>query len=130
MGRLEKVHGMVEGPWFELPDINQLQIAADTWFAGDPMNHGMNQQFLTTFAIYLVKHFRAEEARLEQAHAPGQRWHLKEHHRLVRHLRDLMLDVELGLDVTKGIRRLLEAWRVHQESVALRQEARVPSSGN
>lgn len=130
MGRLEKVHGVAEGPWFEMPDVNQLQIAADAWFASDARDQGMNQRFLTTFAIYLVKHFRAEEARLEQAHAPGQRWHLKEHHRLVRQLRDVMLDVELGLDVTGGIHRLLETWRIHQEIAALRRDARRPSIGN
>jgi hypothetical protein len=130
MGRLGKLHGLVEGPWFEMPDVNQLQRAADTWFAGDSLRQGMNQQFMTTFAIYLVKHFRAEEARLERAHAPGQRWHLREHHRIVRQLRDLMIDMELGLDVTNGIHRLLEAWRIHQESAALRRDPRRHAVGN
>ena len=122
MGRLEKVTGMVEKPWFEIPDVNQLQIFTDTWLASDSLDQGMNQQFLTKFAIYLVKYFRTEEARLEQAYAPGQQWHLKEHHRIVRQLRDLMLDAEFGLDVTSGIYRLLKTWRVHREFATLRHE--------
>ena len=126
MGKLGKTQGVVAGNWYATSDVNQLKMAANTWVASEPKDRESNRQFMTTFAVYLVKHFRAEEGRLERTHAPGQPWHLREHRRLVRKLRDLLGDMELGLDVTDGIRRLLEAWHVHQESAALRRETRSP----
>jgi hemerythrin len=96
-------------------------MAAAAWCAADPAERPSNRQFLAMFAIYLVKHFRAEETRLDRAAAPDRAWHRMEHRRLVRQLRDVMMDLDLGLEVTAAIHGFLDAWRLHQESVSPRR---------
>ena len=122
MGTLGNPKGTDHGPWSPAPDVDQLRMAAASWCAGgsgDPLSNG---RFLSMFAVYLVKHFRAEEDRLDRAKAPDRVWPRQEHRRLVKQLPELLADMELGLDVTRGIHGFLDAWRLHQESVSLRAD--------
>jgi hemerythrin len=131
MGKLSKhvrvVQGM-EGQPFPARDVDQLNRLAEAWRDRAPMERFSNRQFLTTFAIYLVKHFRAEEFRLQRMAAPGLTWHKQEHRQLVRQIWALMNDEALGLDMTDGIQTFLEAWRLHQEVSSRRRDAVPPLS--
>jgi hemerythrin len=104
------------------PDVEQLKVAGETWLRGASKDRLSNRLFLDLFAVYLVKHFRAEETRLQRMADPGLPWHRQEHRRLVRQTWGLMSDDLLGLDVTDGIHRILEAWALHQVSASLRPE--------
>ncbi|NWJ40989.1 MAG: hemerythrin family protein [Geothrix sp.] len=123
MGKLAKASGAMAGGWQVAPDVEQLSAAAAAWRAEGLGDRSSNRQFLATFAIYLVKHFRTEEDRLERVNAPGWAWHRREHRRLVKQLRDLMNDLDLGLEVSPRIHQFLEAWRIHQETASLRRDA-------
>jgi hemerythrin len=96
-------------------------MAAAAWRAGAPADRRSNRLFLALFAVYLVKHFRTEEHRLDRTKAPDRARHRMEHRRLVRQLRDVMMDLDLGVEVTQAIHGFLEAWRLHQESASLRR---------
>ena len=122
MGKLDTTRGASDGQWFEAPDVVLLKTAAEGWREGAAKDRLSNRRFLDLFAVYLVKHFKAEEARLKAKDAPGQAWHRQEHLRIVRRIWDLMSDVSLGLEVTDGIHRLLEAWFLHQEAAAQRRD--------
>lgn len=121
MSSLGNVSGVVQGRWVPVPDVDHLRTAAASWCAGDPEDQLSSRLFLSMFAVYLVKHFRTEDERLDRTKAPDRIWHHKEHRRLVRQLRDLMTDIALELDVTLGIHAFLETWRLHQESASLRR---------
>ena len=121
MGAFGKARGMAETPWSPMPDVDHLRMAATAWCMADPAERPSNGQFLAMFAVYLVKHFRAEENRLDRTMAPDRVWHRKEHRRLVQQLHDVMIDMDLGLEVTGAIHGFLEAWRLHQESASLRR---------
>jgi hypothetical protein len=98
-----------------LSEAEELRMVAEAWQEG---SGGLpNRLFLSMFAIYLVKHFRAEEDQLDRTNAPDRNSHRHEHHRLVQQLRNLMSDTEFGLEVTRGIQTFLEDWRHHQEGV-------------
>lgn len=129
MGKLAKTSMTTEGRWQAAPDVEQLSMAAQAWRTEDRRDQSSDRRFLAIFAIYLVKHFRAEEDRLERMNAPGWKWHRREHRRLVKQLRDLMNDLDLGLEVTPRIHGFLEAWRIHQETASLRRDA-VSSRGH
>ena len=123
MGKLAIPRNRTEGHWQAAPDVEQLSMAAQAWCMEDLRDRSSDRCFLATFAIYLVKHFRAEESRLERMNAPGWKWHRREHRRLVKQLRDVMNDLELGLEVTPRIHGFLEDWRIHQETASLRRDA-------
>ena len=123
MGKLGRPEVTAEVPWAAVPDVEQLSQAAEVWLGQMPRDPLANRRFLDRFAIYLVKHFRAEETRLERLRDPGLSWHRGEHCRLVRRIWELMSDEALGLDRTEGITAFLEAWRVHQEAAAYRPGA-------
>lgn len=110
---------IMHGP--EPPDVGQLRRAILAWGKAAPGDQTMNGQFLSTFAVYLVKHFREEEARL--AHGPSQDAARRrmEHRRLVERLGHLMGDLARGLDVDSGIKGFIRVWQAHQEAVALRK---------
>ncbi len=123
MGKLGRPEVTAEVPWAVVPDVEQLNQAAEAWLGlvlRDPL---ANRRFLDRFATYLVKHFRAEETRLERLRDPGLSWHRGEHRRLVRRIWELMSDEALGLDMTEAIHAFLEAWRAHQEAAAYRPGA-------
>jgi len=123
MGKLAKAGSAAGARWHEAPDVEQLRLAAAAWTGDELRDRASDRLFLATFAIYLVKHFRAEEDRLERTNVPGWKWHRREHRRLVKQLRDLMDDLLLGLEVTPRIHQFLEAWRIHQDNVSLRKDA-------
>jgi hemerythrin len=122
MGKLGRTDRMEAGSWLVAPDLTQLNLAASAWRDRGARDQRSNRQFLDLFAVYLVKHFRAEEVRLECQNDPGLVWHRREHRRLVRRIWDLMSDERLGLDVTEGIHQFLEAWLLHQLSVGARMD--------
>ena len=128
MGKLGRPDVTTEVPWAVVPDVEQLNQAAEAWLSLVPRDPRVNRRFLDRFATYLVKHFRAEETRLERLRDPGLCWHRGEHRRLVRRIWELMSDEALGLDMTEGICAFLEAWRIHQEAAAYRPGASGPSS--
>jgi hypothetical protein len=105
--------------WLVLPDVDQLQRAAQAWRGLECADPQRDRAFLSTFAVYLVKHFRAEEDRLDRAKTPDRAWHRAEHRRLVQHLHGVMGDVERGLEAAPAIHGLLEAWQAHQQRSAL-----------
>ena len=109
--------------WCPVPDLDHLRRAASSWCVGAPADRQSNRLFLSLFAVYLVKHFRTEENRLDRTQAPDRAWHRKEHRRLVQHLRDVMMDQDqdLGVEVTQAIHGFLEAWRIHQAFACLRR---------
>ncbi len=123
MGKLAKTSTTTEGCWQAAPDVEQLSRAAQAWRREELRDQSSDRRFLATFAIYLVKHFRAEESRLERMNAPGWKWHRREHRRLVKQLRAVMNDLDLGLEVSPRIHGFLEAWRIHQETASLRRDA-------
>jgi len=70
----------------------------------------MNRRFLAVIAVHLVNQLRVEEARLRQSNPEGLTLQLTMNHALAQSLRELMLDADLGLDVTAGLRAFLGAW--------------------
>jgi hemerythrin len=122
MSRVRKARVEVEERWFEAPYLTQLKMAAVAWRDGASKDLFSNHRLLDLFAVVMVKHFKAEEIRLERMHDTGLAWHRREHFQLVRQLWELMSDEHLGLDVTEGIHRFLEAWLLHEEPGYLRRE--------
>ena len=116
-----KAEGAVDAPWCPVLDVDHLRMAAASWCVGAPADRQSNRLFLSLFAVYLVKHFRTEEDQLDRTQAPDRAWRRKEHRRLVQHLRDVMLDQDLGVELTQAIHGFLEAWRIHQASACLRR---------
>lgn len=106
-------------PWSVLPDVEQLQRVVDVWRGRDHDDPQRDRAFLSTFAVYLVKHFRAEEDRLDRAKAPDRTWHRAEHRRLVQQLHSVMCDLELGLEAAPAIHGFLDAWQLHQQAAPL-----------
>ena len=92
-------------------------MEAEAWLeqAGPYVDERCNRRFLSTFAIYLVKQFRSEEERLRLARHQDLKCRINDNHRLAQHLRELMLDLDLGIDVTRGIRTFLGAWMRHRQ---------------
>ncbi len=123
MGNLGRPEISAERSWIAVSDVEQLNQAAEAWLGLVPSDPLTNRRFLDRFAIYLVKHFRSEETRLERLQDPGLPWHRGEHRRLVRRIWELMSDEALGLDMTESIQGFLEAWRIHQEAAAYRPGA-------
>ena len=66
MGKLGRPEVTTEVPWAVVPDVEQLNQAAEAWLSLVPRDPRVNRRFLDRFATYLVKHFRAEETRLER----------------------------------------------------------------
>ncbi len=128
MGNLKRPEAPGERPWTPVSDVEQLSQTAEAWRGLLPRDPLANRRFLDRFAIYLVKHFRAEETRLERLRDSGLSWHRGEHRRLVRRIWELMSDEALGLDMTEPIQGFLEAWRAHQEAAAYRPGAPESSS--
>lgn len=124
MGELDKTE---DGFWANAGGMDPLKMAVASWQSGTASDRQADLRFLSTFAVYLVQHFRAEEARLDRAKAPDRAWRRDEHHRLVRQLQDLMSDLELGREVTGDIFAFLDAWSAHLESLSLIGEARRPA---
>jgi len=112
MGSTELGPG-TEGRWPVAPDVDHLKAAAEVWQRGATKDGSSNRRFLDLFAVYLVKHVRAEELRLQRRADPALSWQRQEHRRLVGRIRNLMDDGALGLDVTEGIQGFLEAWGLH-----------------
>jgi hypothetical protein len=118
MGQSEQAR--TGGRWPVAPDVDQLKAAAEVWQRNPTKDGPSNHRFLDLFAVYLVKHVRAEELRLQRSADPGLSWQRREHRRLVGRIRDLMGDGALGLDVTEGIQGFLEAWGLHLVATSLR----------
>ncbi|MBP1771434.1 MAG: hypothetical protein H6P99_597 [Holophagaceae bacterium] len=110
----------------EAPDVGQLRHAIRVWGKAAPEDPTANGQFLSTFAVFLVKHLREEEARLARGRAQDGVKRRMAHRRLVERLDSLMGDLALGLDVDLGIRAFIRAWQAHQETAALRGAAEEP----
>jgi hypothetical protein len=122
MGELDKTD---DGLW-AAAGMDPLRMAVASWQGGAVADRQSDLRFLSTFAVYLVQHFRAEEARLDRAKAPDRAWRRSEHHRLVRQLQNLMADLELGREVTGDIYAFLDAWSTQLESRSLGGEVRPP----
>jgi len=122
MGELDKAD---DGFW-ATGGMDPLKMAVASWQGGAVTDRQADLRFLSTFAVYLVQHFRAVEARLDRAKAPDRAWRRSEHHRLVRQLQDLMGDLELGREVSGDIFAFLDAWSAHLESLSLCGEPRRP----
>ncbi|WLT31915.1 hypothetical protein [Geothrix sp. PMB-07] len=93
-----------------------LDLEAAAWLAG-PGPSGdscTNRHFLAVFAVYLVKQFREEEALLRRANRSAWICRRRANQRLAQWLRALMVEVDLGLDATAGIRAFLDAWQAHR----------------
>jgi len=100
--------------WTVMADTDHLQWAADAWCNLMLSDRISDRLFLSVFAVYLVKHFRAREERLVLSRAVDIKRHQLEHARLVQQLRSLMENLDLGMNVKPGIHRFLEDWRAHQ----------------
>lgn len=123
MGELDKVG---DNLWAASGGMDPLKMAAASWREGASADGQSDLRFLSTFSVYLVQHFRAEEARLDRVKAPDRAWRRNEHHRLVRQLQNLMADLELGREVTGDIYAFLDAWSAHLESLSLCGEMKRP----
>ena len=104
MGRVDVVVEPHTGDSGIRPVAHPLKVAAAFWEACPAFQKDAqkDRQFLATFAIYLVQHFRAEESRLLRARTPKLARYRVENHLLALRLCDLMADAEVGLDV-RGI---------------------------
>lgn len=113
MGQLGDAKQTKAKQWSVLADTDHLQWLAETWSRRMTMNPQSNRLFLSVFAVYLERHFRVQEERIAQTQAANQTWHQMEHARLVSRMRQLMGELESGLDVGPGIQRFLDEWRAY-----------------
>ena len=102
-----------------------LKRAAELWYTSPALQKDphWNRQFVAQFAVFLVQQFRTEEEQLFRARAPQRERLQRENRQLVLHLRDLLADLERGLEVTPRIQQFLDAWWEHQAGLAPRTEA-------
>jgi len=126
MGKVDTATERAGGGWPSLSDDQALNLEAAAWLASasELVPPHRNQQFLSTFAIYLVKQFRTEEDQLRLAKAGSLAIRVGENHRLAEQLRGLMRELELGLEVTPGIRAFLLDWQRHRQRPAARRAGR------
>lgn len=115
----ESLAGLPSGVSGGLPE-EPLKRVAETWYTSPALQKDpqWNRQFVAQFAVFLVQQFRAEEEQLLRARAPQRARLRSENQRLVLYLRDLLADLELGLEVTPRIQQFLDAWWVRQAGLA------------
>ena len=102
-----------------------LMTAARRWreCSEDAPADFRNAHFLPMFAVYLVQQFRAEEEMLDLMQSPERHRHCRQHHRLAQQMRELMANLERGLELTEDLHIFRNAWATHQEGNWLAAEA-------
>lgn len=113
MGQLGDAKQTKAKPWAVLADTDHLQWLAETWSRRMTMNPQSNRLFLSVFALYLERHFQVQEERIAQTQPANRAWHQMEHARLMSGMRQLMRELESGLDVGPAIQRFLDDWRAY-----------------